>query len=319
MKFKSLGLHITDKCNMYCSHCITDASPNGLNVMSFEMIKSAIEDAVGYFTNICITGGEALLYPELVAKTLSYAHLKGFTSSLVSNCYWVKNETLYERILNLLNENSLSKLAISFDEFHEKRMFDVKELIKLLGEKRRKFAIVVQPCYLNSKDMAEHSDDIKKICEKYNCGFEPTTIVPFGRAERIIPQSNEVFLKNSPCDVVRLPLLKYNGEYSVCCGPTTGSPFFSPLVYEKFSKGTLNNVRQDVIINCLFMYGARFLYEKLTDELKEMVHKYSRHIDNACGLCRAMCDQREVVEYLYKVLEKDKWLILCSSELEGEL
>ena len=138
MKFKSLGLHITDKCNMYCSHCITDASPNGLNVMSFEMIKSAIEDAVGYFTNICITGGEALLYPELVAKTLSYAHLKGFTSSLVSNCYWVKNETLYERILNLLNENSLSKLAISFDEFHEKRMFDVKELIKLLGEKRRK-------------------------------------------------------------------------------------------------------------------------------------------------------------------------------------
>ena len=127
---------------MYCSHCITDASPNGLNVMSFEMIKSAIEDAVGYFTNICITGGEALLYPELVAKTLSYAHLKGFTSSLVSNCYWVKNETLYERILNLLNENSLSKLLLVSMNFTKNECLMLKNLLSCLEKKEENLLLL---------------------------------------------------------------------------------------------------------------------------------------------------------------------------------
>lgn len=319
MKYQSLGLHLTDKCNMRCSHCITEASPNGSNVMSLEMARTAIEKSVGYFSNICITGGEALLYPELVATILKLIYSNGFTSSLVSNCYWVKDNRQYETILKMLNQNHLSKLAISFDGFHEKKLFDSTDLVKILADDRRCFSIVVQPCFLDETSLIKNSESLKILCHRYNCDYEPSTIVPFGRAKTIVPESNNIFSEEAPCDVVRLPLLKFNGEYSVCCGPAAGSPSFSPLIYESYNTDTLEKTKNDLIINSLFLYGPHFLYNKLTDSLKEKVINFSRHVDSACGLCRAICDQKEIVEYLYKVLENERWIILCSSELEGEI
>lgn len=317
MKFKSLGLCITDKCNMHCSHCITDASCFGKNTMSIEKIQYYVSMAKGYFTNICITGGEALLFPELVKQALQYIYECKLTSSLVSNCYWVKHQKSYDYIIGILNDSNLTKLAVSFDSFHNNTLFDIDELIKLMSDNNRKFSIVVQPCYLNTKQMKEQCTELEELCISYECDFDPSVIVPFGRAKNIVPISNDIFIEDMPCDVVRLPLVNYGGEYSVCCGPASGSPLFSPLIHKKTNVDTFDKVKNDLIVNALFLYGPHYLFEKLSENLKDKVVHYSKHIDNACGLCRAMCDQEEIVKYLYDELEKDKWKILCSSEQEG--
>lgn len=313
MRYRSLGLHVTDKCNMHCPHCIANASDAGSGVMSVEDIRRWVAAAKGYFENICITGGEALLFPDLVEQALACIRSNGFSSSLVSNCFWVRDPVRYESVLRLLNDGCLTKLAVSFDEFHDKRLFNESDLEKLLAEKTRRFSIVVQPCYLTRGDLQNRSDGIEELCRRYRCDFEPTVIVPFGRAEAIAVPSEEVFAADMPCDVVRMPMVRYDGVFTACCGPASGAPPFSPLICYNAVPAVFDAGKNDVIINALFLYGSRYLFDKLTDELKAAV-SVGKHVDNACGLCRAMLDRREIVEYLYGVLEKEKWMILCSAE-----
>lgn len=313
MRFDSLGLHITNKCNMYCSHCITDASCCGNNIMSIEDIQFWIDSAKGFFHNICITGGEALLYPNLVRQGLELINANGFSSSLVSNCYWVHNSLQYKSILEMLNTCKLTKLAVSFDEFHDNSLFNVEDLEKLLSDHNRHFSIVVQPCYLSERDLQDKKENVEKLCQRYNCDFEPSIIVPFGRAKSIVPKSTCVSQTRMPCDVVKLPMIRYDGTFSACCGPAIGSPSFSPLIQYNAESSVFEKTKNDIIVNAIYLYGSRYLFDKLPDNMKQQVLT-ADHIGNVCGLCRAMLDQKIIVQYLYNVLEKEKWVILCSAE-----
>lgn len=316
MYYDSLGLQITDKCNMACPHCITDASPAGKKVMRVEDIKAWIAAAKGFFNNICITGGEPLLFPDLVKQTLECINLNGFTSSLVSNCFWVHHPSLYKNTIRMLNECKLTKLAVSYDEFHDNRIFDIDDLVRLLSDEERRFSIVVQPCYLSENELRDKKNNLESLCQQYDCAFEPAVVVPFGRAKTLIPKASVISQVSMPCDVVRLPMIRYDGVFSACCGPALGSPSFSPLIYQNADRNVFEKGKNNLITNALYLYGSRYLFDKLPIELKGIVES-SRHINTACGLCRAMLDNKEIVNYLYDVLENEKWIILCSSIQNG--
>jgi uncharacterized protein len=63
--FGNLYLHITDACNLHCSHCYAPANPNPVH-MPVRILRGLIDEATGIgFEKVILTGGEPTLYPEL--------------------------------------------------------------------------------------------------------------------------------------------------------------------------------------------------------------------------------------------------------------
>lgn len=58
-------LHITDRCNLHCSHCYAEAGPEGGQSMPLEAILRLVRYcAEGGFSKCVITGGEPLTHPQ---------------------------------------------------------------------------------------------------------------------------------------------------------------------------------------------------------------------------------------------------------------
>lgn len=66
-----LYVNITDRCNANCPFCVSGASAHNNAVVDLEQYKKAIEIAAPYIYGISFTGGEPLLYPELLNDLVS--------------------------------------------------------------------------------------------------------------------------------------------------------------------------------------------------------------------------------------------------------
>jgi radical SAM protein with 4Fe4S-binding SPASM domain len=87
---KNIQINLTNACNFHCSHCYLSAGTGKLYFLDKEKIFSAIDkiSKTSLIDSIVVSGGEPLLFPDLVAvlKKLSAYHLVLFTNgSLLSD------------------------------------------------------------------------------------------------------------------------------------------------------------------------------------------------------------------------------------------
>lgn len=102
-------LQLTSKCNLYCRHCY-NASGTGKSYIDTENVYQIIdymkrED----IKNLGITGGEAILHPDIL-DIISYAKTKKINTSLNSNGF-----ILTEKYISELKEVGIDKINISID------------------------------------------------------------------------------------------------------------------------------------------------------------------------------------------------------------
>ena len=61
-----LMLHLLGRCNLECAHCYMEGSPRRHERLALDAVLRAIGECCSLgVTNISVTGGEPLLYPEL--------------------------------------------------------------------------------------------------------------------------------------------------------------------------------------------------------------------------------------------------------------
>ncbi len=64
---KELWFHLLDACNLACSHCLFSRERQRKRVLPLETVSGVIRDALGQGLElVCLTGGEPLLYPDLL-------------------------------------------------------------------------------------------------------------------------------------------------------------------------------------------------------------------------------------------------------------
>jgi len=121
MNITSLGLHITDKCNAKCVHCAFGCGPEIEGSMKLEEAKRYVADAKELeFEIVCITGGEPMLYPNLVEKIISEcAHVSFPEIWLFTNCFWAHDMHKACSIVEKLRHLGLTKIFTSIDFFHQ--------------------------------------------------------------------------------------------------------------------------------------------------------------------------------------------------------
>lgn len=121
MDIRSLGIHVTDHCNASCQHCAYHCGPRAKGVMG-------LDDAMKYLHQIesrppevvCISGGEPLLYFDLVVSIMQVAQALCIPNIWVfTNGYWAVDSRLAGSRLKTLREAGLTRLCLSADAFHQ--------------------------------------------------------------------------------------------------------------------------------------------------------------------------------------------------------
>ena len=139
MNLKYVSFMITDRCNAACRICCFQCNPRNTFVMDESVILRYIDEAaqLGTVQSINYSGGEALLYPDLLKRVIRYGMEKyNLPASVVSNGFWAANESGGIRLIRELKECGLRSIRLSADRYHQEivRPETVRKAIRILFE-----------------------------------------------------------------------------------------------------------------------------------------------------------------------------------------
>lgn len=112
-----LGIELTQKCNLNCSHCFRGAARN-ISISKY-IIEKVFEE-VKYVQTLDLSGGEVFLGYEQLKMLLEIAKEKNVK---IEYCSMLTNGTVYDsRIYELLDDyfGENYQVGISNDDFHDK-------------------------------------------------------------------------------------------------------------------------------------------------------------------------------------------------------
>lgn len=116
------GVHflLSYQCTHECDHCFVWASPRAVGTITLEMLTNVLDQAValGTVNNVYFEGGEPFLFYPLLLEGIRRAKERGFSTGVVTNCYWATAEADAELWLEPLHELEVADLSVSSDAFH---------------------------------------------------------------------------------------------------------------------------------------------------------------------------------------------------------
>jgi len=118
-----LGLSITARCPVACSHCIIEASPKRKEEMSAadaeRWLRLAASYGNGRIQSVVVTGGEPFYNLSLLQEVLGSAQRNGLVPAVVTNAFWARDATEAVAVLEGLPQ--IRMLSISADAYHRRR------------------------------------------------------------------------------------------------------------------------------------------------------------------------------------------------------
>lgn len=317
MRYNTLGIQVTNTCNMACGHCITDSSPQARGDLTWPQIEAAVRSAAPHVDGVCVTGGEPLLRRDLTLRTIRLTRELGLRSSMVTNGYWARTPDEARSVWHVLEDAGLQKPAVSFDRFHDRIVSGGSLDVLLAIGAGTAIEIQVQYC-------GDGADEAYRIAEKaagrHGVALVTAEVLPFGRGRQLaIRRGVDVAtVPDDPCGVAVRPVLTPEGELFTCCGPARGAAQQSPLrlhiqTTDKVG-AALSAGATDPILNMIHSKGPRALFDRLGTATRDRVSK--RLLDSSiCALCRAITDDGDAVAELEAALEPDRLRLIALSAM----
>lgn len=108
-----LFFELTDRCNLYCHHCGSNCGNHGGFVLSLAVIEKVLHSVADAYNSrnimVCLTGGEPILYPELL-DVIRVSKSLGFPVGMTTNGTLLDPPTAKR-----LAEAGLDTVAVSLD------------------------------------------------------------------------------------------------------------------------------------------------------------------------------------------------------------
>jgi MoaA/NifB/PqqE/SkfB family radical SAM enzyme len=116
------GIHflLSYQCTYECDHCFVWSSPRAGGTIRLETLLSVLDQAeeLGTIEEIYFEGGEPFLFYPLLVEGIRQANKRGFSTGVVTNCYWATAEPDAALWLEPLKELEVADLSVSSDAFH---------------------------------------------------------------------------------------------------------------------------------------------------------------------------------------------------------
>ena len=292
-----LGLRTTEKCNVGCYHCSISAIPNGSD-MPLSMGLMAIEEAASLGIKLLhLSGGEPLLYENLV-QFAEKGHQCGMEVEIVTSTYTskgIKNHNILEK----LAKNGLRTVMISYDDAHARKV-DEKQFVAFL---RKSFELGLFVCVFVTEGIHTtlNTKEIKEICIKHDVDADKiewsTAIYQyFGRGMSKQDEKNSRDFEYFKCPyVMPVPTLRPNGDVLMCpCSVLDSKNFILGNVRKNSIKQIFNNMLNNKIYRNLAENGQQKAIEKLGIPQQKIPF-------DMCQACELYLKATEIPEQLEKI------------------
>lgn len=255
-----------------------------------------------YVRHIGITGGEPLLYPDIIARILTFDFERLVTFTIKTNGFWRKDIKSAEHFIRKYGDR-LANISLSYDEFH-KEFVDV-QCIKNIIETCRKYNIKseVVGCFL--KDGLTPGDILNELGEvAYLTHFFYQPVIQTGSGA-LFNRDSYIKILDTDKDDIRCiatlaPNVLINPKLDVfpCCSQVIENTILS--------FGNLNNtslsdiiltIKQNYILNTIFVHG----FTPYIEILKKHQIDYPRKLASPCELCEFIFKNNELLVLLDKI------------------
>lgn len=309
MDLKTVTFFLTDKCNAACDVCCFKCNPQNDFVMDMDVIKRYIDEAadMGTVELICFTGGECMLYPELIKEAASYAKTRyGLPSSLVSNGFWAADFGRGSELMQELKEAGLSTVRISADNYHQEfvPVSSVKNAISILAE----LGMLSEVTIMDTKSRANIKSMLARL--RPEIYFAPKVTYYTLHLPGIVKDK-------MPCEELEMPVM-WDAAYCMDSGSvqlyTDGymynccSQFSFEIPHMRVGKigettlaQALNKINRDPILDLLRRDSVTWFARKA----KESGYPVRERYTTSCELCRDILCNEELMAKLYPLAEEE--------------
>jgi hypothetical protein len=116
------GIHflLSYQCTHECDHCFLWSSPRAGGTIRLELLLRVLDEArdLGTVTEVYFEGGEPFLFYPLMVEGIRQSRDRGFSTGVVTNCYWATAEDDAALWLEPFRALSVDNLSVSSDAFH---------------------------------------------------------------------------------------------------------------------------------------------------------------------------------------------------------
>lgn len=296
----TLAFLTTYKCNFYCDHCSVSCGPKRNEVISWEQMKMAIDQAcdIASIRLIVFTGGESSLYRRLLIDGITYVAQKGLMTRVVTNGWWASTSQNTKKVLKEWVDAGLNEINISYDDYH-------LEYLEKYGGEQNILNIVKAADELNITALIGTVINPKgKIRTNYlrekmiNAGFLGKIeyledfLFALGRAREKLPKESfylaDEELKKKGCrDAGKTLVVLPTGEITFCCGHLLNASSQKLITLGKIGeKETLSTMvsrmQRNALYWWLYLRGPADVAKKVG--INELEHR-------SCEICHIIATQ----------------------------
>lgn len=286
MRYDSLGLILTNKCNAVCDHCCFSCSPAETKVLPSSIVFSCIKDSknIPEITQIGFSGGEPFLIYDNLLEYVSLVQETGRGATVTTNCQWATTYDIAYEKLKSLKVAGLIGLGISYDEFHQKFVDKNNLLNTLQAAKALGLSTKVQAAVL--KD-TKPGDIINKLWpDIIDIAFSAYSCYPVGRAKEKI--SGDCYIRNTLshnrfCRKSSTFSIDVNGDAWPCCVPAINETELSiGNVFDVGVEQIYKNLKENVFLKLLRNRGFDYFIEIAREDLHLDI---PQKVISSCELC----------------------------------
>lgn len=216
-----ISIGITRRCPLHCDHCSTSSTPH-----SEQSPARIFTRFVHTFTKsshpvfMAMSGGEALLRPNLVRSLALRARESGTRSSVLSGMFFAKHGSIPPRIKAAID--AVDHFSASIDVFHEREVARL-QVFKVLGrllDEGKALSLHIAGEHAEDPYLDHITQDVKKHFGR-RIPMLVNTLSPFGRGQTLIRFKNAgdlaVAPQNiNPCTMAAWPVVGFDGIVAAC-------------------------------------------------------------------------------------------------------
>jgi MoaA/NifB/PqqE/SkfB family radical SAM enzyme len=306
MLFDNIGIVLTNQCNAQCSMCCFECGPDKDFVLDEKLVFDIIEQAshITGIKRIGFTGGEAMLFPDLLMKAMEFAKRHSLDVTLTSNGFWAKDYNTALQKLEQLRKLGMVSLSISVDEYHL-RYVGLECLTNLIRANRHigiDFRIAVGDAYEGRSAL----DIIKKLDKDiYGQNLTIYPFMPVGKAAELA--ADKIFLRDYEaswrCCYNKNCAVLYDGSVYPCCSQAIyRNRICKGNIREKSLQDIISAYEDEGIFSTLVRQGFDFFVQIAREEKGwDIPRRYS----SPCHLCHVLFSALEFVSFIQPHVQKE--------------
>jgi hypothetical protein len=293
----TFGFTYTLKCTASCGHCCFSCTPFREEKMDFDIAMSIIRAAKGTFLNtVFFSGGEVFLYYDELLELMREAK-SDFSIIVATNGFWGSNYDRAKNMLKQLKNAGLTRLIISYDEFHAQYTppQSIINIIKICKSQRTSVEIQGM-AYRSGWRLAQSADLLLKDITEVP--VSEAALLPVGAAAQNIPEDQLLYEFDDVSDrcmgsnaITIFP----NGDIYTCCSPVFA--YVSALKIGTIKDGSsfldlIQSTSANQMMGNLRKYGIVGTCSRLWPEVAKKICLKDRYV-NTCDKCYHVLNQVE--------------------------